>query len=450
MNAEGYEIVRKLGEGGMSEVYEAVNVRFGSRHALKVFTYAKDDETVRDRFVCEGRLLAKWHHPGIVGVTDAGCDTETGRPFFVMDLVLDGEGRVRTLADVQNEGVTEEQVGCWYDDLREALAYIHAQGVVHRDLKLQNVLIGPNGHAVLTDFGISRIGGGQDGPAVDPVHTIIDIRDGRKPVMGSIGYMAPELELGVAATPQSDYYALGVLVFKLLTGTWCDRNTNLEAELDTYDPVWKRILPKLLHANPQARECLSYAQERSAAQERQLAVFEERWIAAKNRGHFARHAARYLLLLVCLLSAGIGWMMTHPRLAAVAGAEAEPVAAANSSDAFSFEALFRIPEEAPEEDVFNEEGDLVMPSRDKFIDARLDFFALTQRRGVEFTFQSASPEEKKAWLEELRVGLSEDGEMSPFNDMEFGGMSYNAFGENDVLRRFVDLALERLEKGLAQ
>ena len=102
----------------MSEVYEAVNPRLGTRHALKLFAYEKDDPEVRSRFEGEGRLLARLSHPRIVKVTDFGTDQATGRPYFVMDLVLDESGSPRSLADVEPGSADEETVGRWYDDLR--------------------------------------------------------------------------------------------------------------------------------------------------------------------------------------------------------------------------------------------------------------------------------------------------------------------------------------------
>ena len=111
--------------------------------------------------------------------------------------------------------------------------------------------------------------------------------------MGSLGYMAPELEMGVAASPQSDWYALGVIIYRLLTGTWCDARTDVVGTLETYDPVWKRILPKLLHSNPQGRECLSYADEKRTDREKTEFELEERWLKEKGRGHRNRHIARY-------------------------------------------------------------------------------------------------------------------------------------------------------------
>ena len=291
-----YEIVRLLGKGGMSEVYEVENPRLGSRHALKLFTYEKDDPEVKERFTVEGKLLARLSHPRIVKVTDFGTDEASGKPYFVMDLVLNERGEMQLLSDVEPGTVDEEKVGQWYDDLREGLAYIHANGVIHRDLKLQNVLIGPDGHAVLTDFGISKIfdAKGDGVQVVDTVKTLVKVREGRSLVMGSLGYMAPELEMGVAASPQSDWYALGVIVYRLLTGTWCDARTDVVGTLETYDPVWKRILPKLLHSNPQGRECLSYADEKRTDREKAEFNAEEKWLREKSRGHLARHVARYV------------------------------------------------------------------------------------------------------------------------------------------------------------
>ena len=77
-----YRIGRFLGKGGMSEVYEAEHVRLGSRHAIKLFTYNKDVDGVRERFLTEGKLLAKLSHPRIVRVTEAGIDLETQRPRY--------------------------------------------------------------------------------------------------------------------------------------------------------------------------------------------------------------------------------------------------------------------------------------------------------------------------------------------------------------------------------
>lgn len=301
-----YEIGEKLGEGGMGEVYAATHVRLGSRHALKLFTYPKEGaDEVRARFEQEGRLLARLRHPRIVRVSDFGTDVASGKPYFVMDLVTDPEGRVRALADVPAGGADEEMIARWYEDLREGLAYIAAQGIVHRDLKLENILIGPDGHVVLTDFGISRVleGSKGAGAVVAPVRTLVRVKDGKVPLMGSIGYLAPELELGAPATEKSDWYALGVIVYRLLTGTWCDARTDVVQNLATYDPAWGRIIPKLLHANPEGRECLSFAEVHAELQAAQECRAEQATDQLKAR---ARRRGFFILGLLVVLAASLG------------------------------------------------------------------------------------------------------------------------------------------------
>lgn len=437
--------MRLLGKGGMSDVYEAENTRLGSHHAVKLFTYESGDADVRSRFETEGRLLARLNHPRIVRVSDFGTEAQSGRPFFVMDLVLNARGQTQSLADIQPGTADEEQIGRWYDDIREALAYIHANGVVHRDLKLQNVLIGPDGHAVLTDFGISKIFDvkGDGKTIVDTVNTIVKMKEGRSLVMGSVGYMAPELEMGVAASPQSDWYALGVIIYRLLTGTWCDARTDVVGTLETYDPVWKRIVPKLLHANPQGRECLSFAEEKRADRERAEYEAEERWLREKARGHLVRHVARYVgaLAVVLLIVLGYGvrkYKVDHEvwRQAMANGGYAELVP--------DFEELFPIPMEARGEEMDDANGCVVMPSRNQFAAARVDALVLTQailsdvRKG-RVTLEGASQR-----FESLADNLSEDSEASPFDHLTFGGEAYMQMGENEPLRQLLLRAAEKL------
>ena len=444
MTIGSYETVRLLGKGGMSEVYEAVNPRLGSRHAVKLFVYEKDDPEVRRRFEDEGRLLAKLSHPRIVKVTDFGTDQATGKPFFVMDLILDDSGEAKSLADVESGSVDEETVGRWYDDLREGLAYIHANGVIHRDLKLQNVLVGPDGHAVIADFGVSKIFDpqGEGKPVVDVVKTIVKMREGRSLVMGSIGYMAPELEMGVAASPQSDWYALGVITYKLLTGTWCDARTDVVAALETYDPVWRRILPKLLHANPQGRECLSYAEEKRADRESFEFESEERWLKAKSRGHVARHVARYVSVVAVLLAVACAWQSRELSVQRevwrlkLENAGARP-------DVPSFDELFRIPSEARSED---HSGEIVMPSRGSFEAARLDALVLTHPVLSALASGGITIEKAIADLEQMRDKLSEDSMDSPFDNLRFGDADYMQAGDSEPLRMLLDAAIEKLQE----
>lgn len=311
-----WRVIRLLGAGGMADVFEVEHVRHGRHAALKYFTCNKDsDGQIRARFLAEAALLARLNHPRLVRVYDYGIDETTTCPYFVMDLILDSTGTPLTLADKRFAGVDEDRVAMWYEDMREALAFIHAQGVVHRDIKLQNVLVGPDGHVVLSDFGIAKIFDSalREKLGIVSETTILSIAEGRRTVMGSLGYLAPELEMGVAASPASDYYALGVLVFYLLTGMWCEQRTSLAAELETYSPVWMDILPKLLHANPAARECPSWRMLEQKFRESEAARSETTLERALSDLRNARNSKRIAQFAALVLGIGAVLAFCLPR-----------------------------------------------------------------------------------------------------------------------------------------
>ncbi len=446
-----YEVVRQLGKGGMSEVYEVADSRTGAHHALKLYAYPKEDAEVRRRFEAEGRLLARLSHPRVVKVTDIGEDAAEGRPFFVMDLVLSPDGSIRTLADVPAGEADEDTIGKWYDDIRDALGYIHGKGVIHRDLKLQNVLIGADGHAVVTDFGISRIFAGKnlEDPSLDPVQTIMRVRDGKSLVMGSLGYMAPELEMGIAASEKSDWYALGVIVYRLLTGTWCDSRTDVAEMLDTYDPVWKRIVPKLLHSNPEGRECLSYAEEKARAGEAREAALEAAFLKEKRRGHVARHLARYAAAAVVLLAVALAVGVREH----LAQREMWRLRFANAGlrpQVPSFAELFRIPAEARGDEAYDDNGNVKMPSRAQFEAAKVDALVLSQPVLSRLEAGDISMERTIADFEKICEELDEDSESSPFDGLRFGDSDYMQFGESVPLKMLFERAIEKLKAAAEQ
>ena len=247
----------------MAEVYEVENERLGARFALKVFTLDHGDvEFLRKRFRVEGRLLARLNHPRIVRVYDMDVDAETGNPYFVMDLVLDPAGRPRSLRDAMEFGdISEEKVIGWYEDLREGLAYIHGEGVVHRDVTLENVLIGSDGRAVLSDFGVSKILP-RDllAELKETMHTLVR---GDRPLMGKPFYLAPELKEGAEESAASDYFSLGVMMLRLLTQVWYTPGAKLDDMLVAFDPKWRKIIPDLLKDNPAARVCGAWQAKKS-------------------------------------------------------------------------------------------------------------------------------------------------------------------------------------------
>ena len=307
------------------------------------------------------------------------------------------------------------------------------------------MLIGPDGHAVLTDFGISKIfdAKGDGVKIIDTVNTIVKMREGRSLVMGSLGYMAPELEMGVAASPQSDWYALGVIIYRLLTGTWCDARTDIIGALETYDPVWCRILPKLLHSNPNGRECLSYADEKRTDREKFEFESEECWLREKSRGHLARHLARYACAVACVLTVVLAfgvrkYCADHEiwRLKMQSGGYAGLVP--------EFDELFRIPAEAKADEVEDENGNVLMPSRSQFEAARLDALVLTYNTLDGLRTGRMTPDSAIRELEGLRDALAADAENSPFDRLAIGGGEFMQVGENEPLIKLLEQACEKL------
>ena len=254
-----YRIIRPLGVGGMGAVYEVEHTTLGVHYALKTFTLEKENaEIFRKRFLAEGRLLARLSHPNLVRVFDLAYDEKIDLLYYVMDLVLYEDGEAHTLADIEQGSADEEHLVRWFAELCQALAYIHAEGIVHRDIKLGNILLAPGERVVLSDFGISKVLGDKLRTDIDVSRTFTDVAAGGKLIMGTKGYMAPELLNGQEATPAADVYALGVAFFYLLTGVWYDKvlvekdRTDLHL-LQYYDYRWKEVLPRMLDEDPAKR-----------------------------------------------------------------------------------------------------------------------------------------------------------------------------------------------------
>ena len=247
-----YRVVRQLGQGGMGTVYEVEHVGLRKRMALKVFAAeGSKRDFLRKRFLAEGRILSRLDHPRLVRVFDLEIDEKADVPYFAMDLVLDSSGEPCTLERWRKDGKADEAgIAAVYGDLREGLSYLHRSGVVHRDIKLENVLVDSNGHVVLSDFGVSRI---FDERLRNELSVTVTFATDRVPIMGSFGYLAPELKCGEAATPASDAYALGVLIFRLLTGVWYENDSTAMDLLAGFDEGWTALLAQLLSEDPSKR-----------------------------------------------------------------------------------------------------------------------------------------------------------------------------------------------------
>ena len=187
--------------GGMGEVYRATDSVLGRVVAVKVLSerHAQDDD-VRERFTREARSAARLSsHPNIVTVFDVG--DSAGRPYIVMQFLSGG-----TVHDRLRAGdVDPARALAWLAEAARGLDAAHASGIVHRDIKSANLLLDEQDRVHVTDFGIASAAG-------------LDTLTLPGTVLGTVGYLSPELARGEPATPASDRYALGVVAFELLAG----------------------------------------------------------------------------------------------------------------------------------------------------------------------------------------------------------------------------------------
>lgn len=196
-----YRLDAKIGAGGMSTVYRAFDTTLERQVAIKVMhLHIAGDAAQLERFRREARAVAQLSHPHVVGVIDAGEDD--GTQYIVFEYV-EGEtlkDRIRRLGKLPVSEAVAYAI-----EIARALGAAHEQGIVHRDVKPQNVLIDGEGSAKVTDFGIART---RDQAGLT--------QDGR--VLGTTDYVSPEQALGHAVTGQSDLYSLGIVLFEMLTG----------------------------------------------------------------------------------------------------------------------------------------------------------------------------------------------------------------------------------------
>jgi eukaryotic-like serine/threonine-protein kinase len=197
-----YTLVEPLGDGGMAEVYLARDNFLGRKVALKVLRerYADDEEFV-ERFRREAISAAALNHPNVVQVYDRGR-TEDGAFYMAMEYVPGGTLKERMKTE---GGLTPREAAEIASQVADALAVAHDRGIVHRDVKPQNVLLAASGEAKVSDFGIARAASTDTLTQTDAV-------------LGTLAYMSPEQVRGERVGPASDLYSLGVVLYEMLTG----------------------------------------------------------------------------------------------------------------------------------------------------------------------------------------------------------------------------------------
>jgi eukaryotic-like serine/threonine-protein kinase len=194
-----YRLDRKIGSGGMADVWLADDTELDRKVAIKILhdRFAQDAEFVQ-RFQREAQSAAGLQHPNVVGIFDRGAFDGT---YFIAMEYVDGP----SLKDLVKGGMGIKDAIDFTRQILNAARFAHRKGIVHRDLKPQNVLIDDEGRARVTDFGIARAGENSDITATGSV-------------MGTAQYISPEQAQGKDTTPRSDIYSIGVILYEALTG----------------------------------------------------------------------------------------------------------------------------------------------------------------------------------------------------------------------------------------
>lgn len=243
--ADRYRLDEILGRGGMAEVWRATDPVLDRSVAVKLLRDTADEEADRLRFTAEARTLARLSHPGLVMLLDAGINAE--RPYLVLELV---EGRTldQECGGRPTDPARVAEIG---RELGAAIAYAHEAGVIHRDVKPANVLLGRDGRVKLADFGIARLIG----------ETVRHTRTGQ--AIGTAAYLSPEQVRGEDVTVATDVYSLGLLLLEALTGERAYPGTPTEAALarlsrqpeipDSLPEDWARLLTEMTSHDPAER-----------------------------------------------------------------------------------------------------------------------------------------------------------------------------------------------------
>jgi serine/threonine protein kinase/Tol biopolymer transport system component len=233
-----YEIVGKLGRGGMGQVYTALDTELGRFVALKFLApEVVATKPAMDRLIREAKAASALNHPHIVTVYEV---VRSGDEVALAMELVEGEA----LRSYCGQAQPATQVIRWGRQAAQALAAAHGRNIVHRDIKPENVIVRPDGYVKLLDFGLARhltLAGESDSATVSALSA------SSTRLAGTLSYIAPEQAHGEAATPASDVFSLGIVLFELATGTHPFRS---DSPLDTAHAI--------AHANPKSPSALNH------------------------------------------------------------------------------------------------------------------------------------------------------------------------------------------------
>ena len=263
-----YEVKSELGRGGMATVYRAYDPRFEREVAVKVLPseLLHSDPQFRLRFEREAKIIAQLEHSAIVPVYDVG--EADGQPYFVMRYMNGG-----SLSDlIKAGGLTMEDASRILGAIAPGLDEAHSNGIVHRDIKPSNILFDKRGNPYISDFGIAKLSQAQSGNVTGSA------------IIGTPAYMAPEQAQGTEVDGRADIYALGIILFEMLTGKQpYEADTPMAVAIKHItDPV-----PHIQHTNPKLPESMDAIIQRAMAKDKL-----QRFSTAVEMTNALREAAR--------------------------------------------------------------------------------------------------------------------------------------------------------------
>jgi serine/threonine-protein kinase len=268
LSSTKYELIEKIGQGGMASVYRARDRELARPVAIKVLSDLHSDPSARARMLEEARIVSRLEHPGVVPVHDSGTLPD-GRIYFAMKLV-----RGRRLDELIESHSSLLDLLAVFERVCQTVAFAHAHGVIHRDLKPQNIMVGPFGEVLVMDWGVAK--------QMNPIYESDQVSAGAKPgevptpnnaakprdfngsqppsspkrdqtvpgaVLGTPGYMAPEQVQGDASRvdQRTDIYGLGGVLYFLLARRAPQPGTE-SASMSVPPRQWNRAVPRPLEA----------------------------------------------------------------------------------------------------------------------------------------------------------------------------------------------------------
>jgi serine/threonine protein kinase len=258
-----YTILSKIGEGGMGEVYRARDSKLGRDVAIKVLPATLSENVDRlNRFEQEAQAAGALNHPNILSIYHIG--THQGAPYIVSEL-LEGE----TLRDRLAGGALPQRKATDYAlQIAKGLAAAHEKGIVHRDIKPDNIFITDDGRVKILDFGLAKLTAGVDGVESQTEVPTRKVNTDPGTVMGTMGYMSPEQLKGKYVDHRSDIFSFGAILYEMLSGKRAFRGDSmaetmsailredppdLSATNKTISPALERVVRHCLEKNPVER-----------------------------------------------------------------------------------------------------------------------------------------------------------------------------------------------------